>query len=87
VISKQFRRASAGVGASAIIAMGGLGLVFSDTSAAEPPEPKPPGPVTTPAMSLGEKITEAPLPEAPESPAAEPPITTPPSTIPTGEPQ
>ena len=33
--SNQFKMASAGVGACAVIAMGALGLAFSDVSAAE----------------------------------------------------
>ena len=33
--SSQFKMASAGVGASAVIAMGALGLAFSDISAAD----------------------------------------------------
>ena len=65
---------SAGVGACAVIAMGALGLAFSDISAAEP-EP-PPGPVTTSEMTSPETITEAPAPETPETTFAEPTVTT-----------
>ena len=36
VKSNQFKLVSAGVGACAVIAMGALGLAFSDISAAEP---------------------------------------------------
>ena len=63
--SSQFKLALAGVGASAVIAMGALGLAFSDISAAEP-EPPPPGPVTTSEITTGATVTET---------------TTPPSTI------
>ena len=79
--SKQFKLASATVGASAAVAMGALGVVFSNVSAAEPEPPPPPGPVTTSEMTTAESITESPAPETPETTAVVPPITTPPSTI------
>ena len=53
---KQIKLLSAGIGAGAVIAMGGLGVVFSDVSSAEP-EPAPPGPVTTSEITTGETST------------------------------
>ena len=53
---KQIKLLSAGIGAGAVIAMGGLGVVFSDVSSAEP-EPAPPGPVTTSEITTGETTT------------------------------
>ena len=47
MISRQLKVVSAGVGACAVVAMGAIGLAFSDISAADTPEPAPPGPVTT----------------------------------------
>ncbi len=80
VKSKQLRWVSAGIGAGAV-AMGALGVVFSDVSAAEPaPPPPPPGPVTTSEITTGETITETVVPEAPETTAATPPITTTPTS-------
>jgi hypothetical protein len=81
VISKQFKMASAGVGAGALIAMGAFGVAFSNVSAAEEPTPAPPGPVTTPEISTGATITDTTEMEGPETSVAVPPITTPPSTI------
>lgn len=85
VKSRQFKLASAGVGACAVIAMGALGLAFSDIGAAQP-EPPPPGPVTTSEMTTGESATETAATDAPETSVAVPPITTPPSTITTAAP-
>jgi hypothetical protein len=86
VKSQQLKFVAAGIGASAVVAMGAIGLVFSDVSAAEPQEPPPPGPVLTSEITTGESITESVAPEAPETTVAEPPITTPPSTIETAAP-
>ena len=79
--SKQIRLLSASIGASAVVGMGALTVVFSDTSSAEPPPPPPPGPVTTSEIMTGESITETVAPEAPETPAFVPATTTPPYTI------
>ena len=84
--SSQFKMASAGVGASAVIAMGALGLAFSDISAAEPEPPPPPGPVTTSEITTGETVTETREMDGPKTSVAVPPITTPPSTITTAAP-
>ena len=40
--TNQIKLLSAGIGAGAVIAMGGLGVAFSDVSTAQP-EPAPPG--------------------------------------------
>jgi hypothetical protein len=81
VKSKQFKMASAGVGAGALIAMGAFGVAFSNVSAAEEPTPAPPGPVTTSEITTGATITDTTEMEGPETSVAVPPITTPPSTI------
>jgi hypothetical protein len=81
VKSEQLKLVSAGIGASAVVAMSALGLVFSDVGAAQPqPPPPPPGPVTTSEITTGETITETVVPEAPETTAATPPITTTPTS-------
>jgi hypothetical protein len=54
---KQIKLLFAGIGAGALIAMGGLGVAFSDVSTAQP-EPAPPGPVTTSAITTGETSTQ-----------------------------
>jgi hypothetical protein len=53
---KQIKLLSAGIGAGAVIAMGGLGVVFSDVSTAEP-EPAPPGQVQPTEITTGETST------------------------------
>lgn len=78
---KQFRMASAGIGAGAVIAMGALGIAFSDVSAAEEPTPAPPGPVTTSEMSTAATVVEDTEMDGPQTSIAVPDITTPPSTI------
>jgi hypothetical protein len=57
VTSKQLKLVSAGIGAGALIAMGALGVTFSDVSSAQP-EPAPPGPVPTEEATVGETSTE-----------------------------
>jgi hypothetical protein len=39
--------------------MGAIGLAFSDISAADTPEPAPPGPVTTSEITTGATITDS----------------------------
>jgi hypothetical protein len=78
VQSTQFKLASAGIGAGALITMGAFGVVFSDVSAAEP-EPAPPGPVTTSEAILGETVTPTEDAEVPD-PVATPEITTTPTS-------
>jgi hypothetical protein len=67
---KQIKLLSAGIGAGAVIAMGGLGVVFSDVSTAQP-EPPPPGPVTTSEVTTGETSTECAITAAETPPPAE----------------
>jgi hypothetical protein len=93
---KQIKLVSAGIGAGAVIAMGGLGVAFSDVSTAEP-EPAPPGPVTTSEITTGETSAlcvtgvetappaeETPMecaaPSEPTVPEATPEITGPPTS-------
>jgi hypothetical protein len=82
VNSKQLKVLSAAAGGTAVLAMGALTATFSNVSVAEPPEPAPPGPVTTSEITTGETVTETVAPDAPETPAVVPPITTTPSEIP-----
>jgi hypothetical protein len=93
---KHLKMLSAGIGAGAVIAMGGLGVAFSDVSTAEP-EPAPPGPVETSEITTGQTSTlcvtgeeTAPAeatapptqcaPSEPGVPEATPEITGPPTT-------
>ncbi len=78
--SKQYRVASAAVGASAVIAMGALGVAFSDVSAAEEPTPAPPGPVTTSEITTGETVVDTVDENGPATSIAVPETTTAPST-------
>jgi hypothetical protein len=74
---------SATAGGAAVLAMGAITATMSNgSSVAEPPEPAPPGPVTTSEVTTGQTIVETVAPSAPETSAATPPITTTPSTIP-----
>ncbi len=82
VKASRFKLVSATAGAAAVVSMGALTVAFSDVSDAETPEPAPPGPMTTSAITTGESIVETVAPEAPSTSAAVPPITTTPSTIP-----
>ena len=79
--SKQFRVVSAGVGAGAVIAMGALGVAFSNVSAAEEPEPAPPGPVTTSQMSTAATVVDGTEMDGPGTSIAVPDISTPPSSF------
>jgi len=81
VKSKQFKVASAGLGASALIAMGAFGVAFSNVSAAEEPTPAPPGPVTTSEITTGATVVDSAEQNGPETSAAVPPITTTPSFV------
>jgi cytoskeletal protein RodZ len=67
---KQIKLVSAGIGAGAVIAMGGLGVVFSDVSTAQP-EPAPPGPVTTSEITTGETSTQCEINAEETAPPAE----------------
>lgn len=86
---KRIKLLSAGIGAGAVIAMGGLGVVFSDVSAAEP-EPAPPGPVTPSEITTGETSTtcvvntEETAPPAEETPTG---CVPPGSTVPQATPE
>ena len=51
--TNQIKLLSAGIGAGAVIAMGGLGVAFSDVSTAQP-EPAPPGRVQPTEVTTGE---------------------------------
>ena len=79
--SKQFRVVSAGIGAGAVIAMGALGVAFSDVSAAEEPTPAPPGPVTTSEMSTAATVVDDTEMDGPKTSVAVPGISTPPSSF------
>ncbi|WP_123028489.1 hypothetical protein [Mycolicibacterium stellerae] len=79
--SKQVKLASAGIGAIALIGMGAFGVAFSNVSAAEEPEPAPPGPVTTSEMTTAETVVDSVEQEGPETSVAVPATTTPPSSI------
>jgi hypothetical protein len=81
VRAKQFKVVSAGVGAGAVVAMGALGVAFSNVSAAEEPTPAPPGPVTTSEITTGATVTDTTEMEGPATAVAVPPITTPPSSF------
>jgi hypothetical protein len=92
--TNQIKLLSAGIGAGALIAMGWLGVAFSDVSTAQP-EPAPPGLVQPPTeITTGEtsKLCEMPpadataqapamecvAPSEPTVPVATPEITGPP---------
>lgn len=79
--SKQLKMVFAGMGASAALAMGALGVALGQA----------PSDIATlsedPEITLGETTTKTTAPTEPETSVVTPPITTPPSTIPTGEPQ
>lgn len=70
---KQIKLLSAGIGAGALIAMGGLGGAFSDVSAAQP-EPAPPvtmSPITTGETSKQCEIKAPPAEATAPAPAME----------------
>ena len=81
VKSKQLKVWSATAGCTAVVAMGALAVTFTDVSAADTPEPAPPGPVMTSTATTGATVVET-KEQAPSTPAVVPPITTTPSTIP-----
>lgn len=82
MISRQLKVVSAGVGACAVVAMGAIGLAFSDISAADTPEPAPPGPVTTSEITTGATITDSVEENGPKTAIAVPATTTTPSENP-----
>jgi hypothetical protein len=71
VKSTQLKLVSAAVGASAVIAMGVIGVTFSTVSFAEEPTP---GPVETSEVTTGETITTTTPPSTPETTQATPSI-------------
>jgi hypothetical protein len=75
VKSKQIRVASATAGATAVLAMGALTVAFSDVSAADPPEPAPPGPVSTSEITTGATVAAEDVPEAPATTLVTPSVT------------
>ena len=77
----QFKVVSAAGGASAAIAMVGIGIAFSSVSAAEEPTP---GPVATSEATTGETITTTTPPSTPETTIATPSIEGP-APLPTEE--
>jgi hypothetical protein len=70
---KKLKLMSAGIGASAVVAMGALGVAFSDVSAAEPDST--PGPVATPEMTSGQTVATTTPPSAPPTSQATPSVT------------
>jgi hypothetical protein len=83
VNSTKLKLMSATAGAGAVVAMGALPVVFSETSSAAP-EPAPPGPVATSEVTTGETVSEAgetvtetAAPPTPATTIAEPSITGP----------
>jgi hypothetical protein len=72
VKTKQFKLMTAAAGASAVIAMGALGVANSSVSVAEEPTP---GTVATPEATTGETITTTTPPSTPVTSVATPSIT------------
>ena len=69
VNSKQLKLVSAGIGASAVVAMGALGVALGEA-------PSGTGTVGEgPEITLGETSTESTAPLAPETTLATPPVT------------
>ena len=69
--TNQIKLLSAGIGAGALMAMGGLGVAFSDVSTARP-EPAPPvtmSPITTGETSAQCEITAPPAEATAPAPA------------------
>ncbi len=69
VNSKQLKLVSAGIGASAVLVMGALTVVFTDDSADTGTV------VQGPEITLGETSTEAAAPTEPETTFVTPPVT------------
>ena len=69
VNSKQLKLVSAGIGASAVLVMGALTVVFTDDSADTGTV------VQGPEITLGETSTEAAAPAEPETTFVTPPVT------------
>jgi hypothetical protein len=77
VQAKQWKLGSATIGASAVVAMGVLGVIFGDVSSAEPEQAV--GPVMPQATE--QTITTTTPPPAPETSVATPSVT---ATTPSG---
>ena len=73
--SRKYKLISAAVGASAAIAMSGLGVAFSTVSSAQ--EPFKLSPVTAPPATTGQTVTATKAPSAPETSHAKPSVTGP----------
>jgi hypothetical protein len=71
VNTTKLKLISATAGATGVLAMGALPVVFGGTSVAEPTSP---GPVPTPSATIGETSTEAEAPLEPSTSSAVPPI-------------
>ncbi|WP_133119032.1 hypothetical protein [Mycolicibacterium agri] len=69
--SRQFKLVSAGIGASAAIAMSVVGVGINTVSAQAP---LPLSPVATPQPTVGETVTKSKAPSAPQVRRAEPAI-------------
>ena len=85
MVRRDFEAVESGtgwIGACAVVAMGAIGLAFSDISAADTPEPAPPGPVTTSEITTGATVTDSVEQNGPETLIAVPATTTTPSENP-----
>jgi hypothetical protein len=69
--TNQIKLLSAGIGAGALIAMGWLGVAFSDVSTAQP-EPAPPGRVQPTEITTGETSKQCEMETAPPAEGATP---------------
>jgi hypothetical protein len=67
---KQIKLLSAGIGAGALIAMGGLGVEFSDVSTAQP-EPAPPGRMQPSEITTGQTSVQCEITSEETAPPAE----------------
>jgi hypothetical protein len=79
VRSKKLKMVSAGIGASAVVAMGALGVAYSDVSTAQTDDP--PGPATTSEAPTGQTVTTTTPPTAPPTSKASPTVS---ATTPSG---
>jgi hypothetical protein len=77
VQAKQWKLGSATIGVSALVAMGGLGVMFGNVSSAEPEHGVSPGL----PQATGQTITTTTPPTAPEISVASPTVT---ATTPSG---
>ena len=69
--STKVKLATAAVGAGAVLGLGALSVVFSETSSADP---APPGPVSTTPVTTGETVTATTAPATPTTSVAQPSI-------------